>query len=586
MAGRFPSAWLDELFTRADIVQVVSGYLPLKKEGRRYWGLCPFHNEKTPSFSVTPDHNLYYCFGCKAGGNVVQFIMEMERVDFQEAVKLLAERMHMPLPSMEEDPGYEQRQNKKERLYAANKEAARFYHNFLWTPGGKTVLDYLYKRGLTDGMIRKFGLGASPDNWDVLTKHLQKQGYTAEEIKEAGLCVIKDTGTFDMFRNRAMFPIINTQGHVLGFGGRAMGNAMPKYMNTSDTFVFNKRLGVYAANLLKKHRDLKRVILVEGYMDVVSLTQHGVEGVVATLGTALTPEQARLLKRFAPEVWVAYDGDNAGQNAIMRALEIFEAESIPARVLYFPDKLDPDEYIRAHGSDAFHALKPISSVDYRLMRLESGFDLSVPEGCMDYAKACATVLQKVREPVELDHYLEKLSVKTGFSKEVLSAQVGVSTVVPYNQEKKRENFSTRQHSENIEAVKAEKMLLALLSTGTLPAGTVTEEDFSDDMLRAAFIQLSNGKTPAMLIQDAQDEQTRKLYSEVFLQLNDDDHREALIVAQECLRKLRITRFQTRIDAKKASMRQMPDSQSRANALIEIAELSKELLRLKQQESER
>ena len=568
--------------SRADIVQVVSGYLPLKKEGHRYWGLCPFHNEKTPSFSVTPDLNLYYCFGCKAGGNVVQFIMEMERLDFQEAVKLLAERMHIPLPEMDEDPAYEARQSKKERLFAANREAARFYHEYLWTPGGKPVLDYLYRRGLTDGMIRKFGLGASPDNWDVLTKHLRKQGYTAEEIKEAGLCVIKESGTFDMFRNRAMFPIINTQGQVLGFGGRAMGNAMPKYMNTTDTLVFNKRLGVYASNLLKKLRDLKRIILVEGYMDVVSLTQHGVEGVVATLGTALTPEQARLLKRFAPEVWVAYDGDGAGQNAIMRALEIFEAEAIPARVLFFPNKLDPDEFIRQEGEDAFKALKPMSSVDYRLMRLEGEYDLSTQEGGMEYAKACSAVLRKVHEPVELDHYLEKLSVKTGFSKEVLSAQVGVSAD-PYKQEKKREKLPVRTAADAQEGVKAEKMLLALCATGRLPSGTVTGEDFADDTLKQLFLKLMEGKTPAMLIQEAQDEITRKICGEVFSQLNDDDYKETLVVAQECLRKLRITRFQRKIDDIKTAMRTMSDAKDRADALVEIAKLSQELQRLKHQE---
>lgn len=582
MAGRFPSAWLDDLFSRADIVQVVSGYLPLKKEGHRYWGLCPFHNEKTPSFSVTPDLNLYYCFGCKAGGNVVQFIMEMERLDFQEAVKLLAEHMHIPLPDMEEDPAYEERQSKKERLFAANREAARFYHDYLWSPGGKTVLDYLYQRGLTDGMIRKFGLGASPDNWDVLTKHLRKQGYSAEELKEAGLSVIKESGTFDMFRNRAMFPIINTQGNVLGFGGRAMGGAMPKYMNTTDTLVFNKRLGVYASNLLKKMRDLKRIILVEGYMDVVSLYQHGIEGVVATLGTALTPEQARLLKRFAPEVWVAYDGDNAGQNAIMRALDIFETEAIPARVLYFPDKLDPDEYIRQHGADAFIALKPMSNVDYRIMRLEGEYDLSSQEGCMEYAKACAAILRKVREPVEMDHYLEKLSVKTGFSKEVLSAQVGVN-IDAYRPSAKRENLPARKQQDAPEGVKAEKMLLALSATGRLPEGTITPEDFADDLIRDLFNQLRSGKTPAALMQEAQDEKTRKLCGEVFLQLTDDDYKETLIVAQECLRKLRLARFQSKIDEKKASMKLMQNSQERASALIEIAELTKELKRLKAQE---
>ncbi|MCI5771649.1 MAG: DNA primase [Clostridiales bacterium] len=579
MAGRFPSAWLDDLMARADIVQVVSAYLPLKKEGHRYWGLCPFHHEKTASFSVTPDLNLYYCFGCKAGGNVVQFIMEMERLDFQDAVKLLAERMHVPLPEMDEDPGYEARHSHKERLLQANQEAARFYYQFLWTQAGRPVLDYLYGRGLSDGMIRRFGLGASPDNWDLLVRHLKSKGFTQDEVRDAGLCVVKESGVFDMFRNRAMFPIINAQGQVLGFGGRAMGNAMPKYMNTTDTPVFNKRLGVYAANLLKKQRDLKRVILVEGYMDVVSLTQWGIGGVVATLGTALTQEQARLLKRYAPEIWVAYDGDSAGQHAIVRALDIFESEAIPARVLYFPDELDPDEFIRQRGLEAFNALRPLPPTEYRLQREEESHDLSTEDGMLAYAKGCAAILRREKEPLELDRYLDRLAQKTGFSKEVLSAQVGVEHL-PYKPRPKRENFSSGRAQPADEADKAEKMLLSLLATGKLPEGTVTAEDFADDTMRTLAAQLLSGKTPAALTQEADTERMRSLCAEVFSQLNDDDYRDAVVVAQECMHTLRIARFQKKVDEKKKAMAEAETDQERSAALMEIAELSKELSRLK------
>ena len=399
MAARFPSSWMDELYSRVDIVQVVSSYVPLKKNGSRYWGLCPFHHEKTPSFSVNAEQNLYFCFGCKAGGNVVQFVEEMERLNFREAVEYLANMVHLPVPQLQDDPDYEQRRSQRERLLYANREAAKWYHSQLWLPENKNLLDYLYKRGLDDGTIRKFGLGAAPDEWDALTRYLEGKGFTQEELRLAGLTVVKEETRFDMFRNRAIFPIIDIQSNVLGFGGRAMGDAQPKYLNTSDTPVFNKRKGVYAANLLKKQRNLKRIILVEGYMDVVALVQHGINGVVATLGTALTNEQARLLKRYAPEIWVSYDGDSAGQHAIMRALDIFEQEDIPARVLFFPDNLDPDEFIRQRGLDQFEKLRPLRAAEYRLQRAQEGLDISDTEGRMEYAKRCALILKKVKEPV-------------------------------------------------------------------------------------------------------------------------------------------------------------------------------------------
>ena len=465
MAGRIPSAWMDELYARTDIVSVVSAYVPLKKDGRRFWGLCPFHNEKTPSFSVNADLNLYYCFGCKAGGNVVQFVMEMERVSYLEAAKLLADRIHLPLPEMIEDPDYERRRSQRDRLLSANREAARFYHDRLWTQEGQAVLDYLHGRGLDDGVIRRFGLGASTEQWDDLTAYLTGKGYSAEELSLAGLTVVKGDHAFDMFRGRAMFPIIDQQGNVLGFGGRALKDVKPKYLNTADTPVFNKRKGVYAINLLRRVRDLKRVILVEGYMDVVAISQAGVIGAVATLGTSLTNEQARLLKRFAPEVHVAYDGDEAGQHAIERALDIFEQEGVTAKVLYFPDGLDPDEFVRQRGLDAFQAIHPLSAVQYRMQRLRLRHDLQTQEGRTEYAKACAALLKNVRDPVDLENYLEMLSVQTGFSREVLSAQIGVSagSTATHNPPAIREKSTGRSVSHLPEGYRTEQTLLALLS---------------------------------------------------------------------------------------------------------------------------
>lgn len=584
MAGRIPSAWMDELFARTDIVSVVSSYVPLKKDGRRYWGLCPFHNEKTPSFSVNGDLNLYYCFGCKAGGNVVQFVMEMERVSFTEAIKMLADRAHMTLPEMVDDPDYERRRSQRERLLSANREAARFYHERLWQPEGKRVLDYLHGRGLDDGIIRRFGLGASSDSWDDLTRCLEEKGYTREELGLAGLTVVKGDHAYDMFRSRAMFPIIDQHGNVLGFGGRAMNDAKPKYLNTSDTPVFNKRKGVYAINLIRKIRDLKRIILVEGYMDVVAITQAGVTGAVATLGTALTNEQARLLKRYASEVHLAYDGDEAGQHAIERGLDIFEAEGVPVKVLYFPDGLDPDEFIRQRGLDAFQALHPMSATAYRMQRLRMRYDLETQDGRTEYAKACAELLKKVRDPVDLENYLEVLSVQTGFTRDVLLAQIGVTppAAPQHNSAPERETI-TAKHTRLPEGYHTEQTLLSLLATGKLPEGMLKEDDFSDASLRQVAMRLLRGDRPSEILSDPEEpDPVRQAAGEAFSRLSDAEKDSAAAIAADCLRNLQITRLQQEIHAMTELMRTAETSEKRSEALKEVAALSKELARLKQQ----
>ena len=297
MAGRIPDAWLDELRARLNIVDVVGDYVQLKPKGRRYWGLCPFHNEKTASFSVDSEEQMYYCFGCHKGGTVINFVMELERMEFLDAVKLLAERARMQLPDSTDTPEVDR--TLKERVYAANLAAARYFHDALWTSSGAEILGYLHRRGLDDGDIRRFGLGASTGEWDDLTNELIRQGFEEDVLVRSGLTVRKEQKRFDMFRSRAIFPIIDAQGRVLGFGGRAMGDAQPKYLNTPDSPVFNKRQNLYAANFVKKERSLDKLILVEGYMDALALRRVGVQGVVATLGTALTEEQARMMKRYA-----------------------------------------------------------------------------------------------------------------------------------------------------------------------------------------------------------------------------------------------------------------------------------------------
>lgn len=545
MAGRYPPQWLDELRARADIVKVIGSYVTLKKNGHRYVGLCPFHNETAPSFSVDEQKQVYHCFGCKAGGSVIQFVMDIERLSFSEAVAFLADQLHMPLPEMQNDPAYEKRRTLKERIYLANRTAARMYHQLLWQPESSAILHYLQQRGLSDAVIRRFGIGAAPPSAQV-GHRLMEEGFTEEELIQAGLMLRREGRTFDMFRNRAMFPIIDTYGNVLGFGGRAMGDAMPKYLNTSDTPAFNKRYTVFAANLLRKARGLTRVILVEGYMDVVALSQFGVEGVAATLGTALTPEQARLLHRFAPEVYIAYDGDRAGQKAILRGLEVLEGENVPVRVLDFPGGLDPDEFIRQEGLEAFQALKPISAVTYRMRREKERHDVSTEEGRIEYAKACAAILRGVKEPVELENHLRHLSVETGFSKEVLMQQIGAAPPPKVVTAAKREGF--RQKAREVSQVDwTARTLLAVLATGRLPKGSVSPEEFEDPLLRSLCEGLLAGESAASLMERQTDDQGRAAVGDI-LSLNTDLDDDGLMrMAQDCLKKMRKQRLEKALD---------------------------------------
>ena len=587
---RFPPAWLDELRARADIVQVIGQYVSLKKNGRKHWGLCPFHGEKTASFSVDGESQLYYCFGCKAGGSVIQFVMDYERLEFQEAVKHLADQLHMPLPQMESDPDYQRRRSQRERLLECNKEAARYFHQTLFTPAGSAALEYLKRRGLTDNVIRKFGLGAAPNAWDALTKHLQEKGYTVEELKLVGLTVIKEATpatedspakprrAFDMFRNRAIFPIIDQYGNVLAFGGRALCDVQPKYLNTSDTPVFNKRLGVYAANLLRKERHLQRVVLVEGYMDVVALTQFGVPGVCATLGTALTPEQAKLLKRFAPAVYLSYDGDSAGQHAILRGLDILEAEGIPARVLDFPDGLDPDEFIRRDGKDAFDNLPALTPASYRMRRLRAEHDLSTQEGRTEYAKACAAILSKL-EPVERENHLQELMVHTGFSRDVLIQQIGISIpaghqqaptpVVPTRMSPRRDSPAATQEARD------EELLISLLSTNRIPWDLVSEEDFSDPLLSELFSQLAKGISPASIVEMQSDEVVRARVSRILLTPPSEDLDQLIEMARQCISRNRLKRLQEELVTLTRSMSTLTGEAKNA-ALQRAQQLSAEI----------
>ena len=617
MASRYPPSWLEELRSRCDLVQVVSGYVSLKKNGRRYWGLCPFHGEKTASFSVDSEAQLYYCFGCKAGGSVFTFVQEMEHLSFQEAVELLADRAHMRLPELVNDADYEARRERRQRLLDANREAARWFHETLFTPAGADALEYLRGRGLNDAVIRKFGLGAAPDRWNALTRHLTEQGYTLEELQAANLTAVREAEpgedgaparprrVYDVFRGRVMFPVIDQYGNVIAFSGRILEKGGErKYLNTSDTPVFNKRKNVFGANLLRKERHLDRVILVEGNLDVVSLTQFGIRGVCATLGTALTPEQAQLLRRFAPEVCLAYDGDAAGQHAILKGLDLFRDENIPCRVLEFPGGMDPDDFIRREGAEKFRSLPLLSPEAYRIRRLRESLDLSSREGKVAYARQAVSIIAGL-DPVERDGYLRDLALQTGFTRDVLDEQLRSELQKLPRQDPwagkpapsgaRKDPLSvmgaedpgpapsagkeTRPLTETDRKIlRAEEMLLSLAATGLLPEDLCQEEDFSDPELKYLYRDLKAGASPASLIERG-DEGDRSRLTRLLMPPQASGTDELIAMAQECVSVIRRGAYEKKLKEIEERMPNCTDEAERLGLLSEYQALTETLRKL-------
>lgn len=549
MAGRFTDAWLEELRSRVPIEEVVSEYVRLKQKGKRFWGLCPFHGEKTPSFSVDSESQLYYCFGCHKGGTVFNFVMDLERMEFPEAVKYLAERAHMELPEDDRrSDDHRMSSNEREKMYEANVTAARYFHSLLWTDEGAEALNYLYGRGLNDHDIKKSGLGASPRGWDTLTKLLEEKGFERSLIARAGLAVEKDGRAYDMFRGRVIFPIINPQGKVLGFGGRAMGDAQPKYLNTPDTPVFNKRNGLYALNLAKNERQAGRLVLVEGYMDVVSLRKYGVQGVVATLGTALTEEQARLMKRYTGEVWISYDGDSAGRKAALRALDILDVAGLSTKVLDYPGGMDPDDFVKANGLEGFNALRKIDGVEYRMLRARDDLDISTQEGMTAYALRACAIIRGVKNPVEAENYLRRLANETGYERDILARQVGA--IEPQKEFAPRQ---PRRGGAEIKASREEGMLVAMLAKGMIPPQSVSPDDFDSPLNAGAAKWLLDGKPISSYVDGLEEEDRSRMMADINSDFLPDDQAMALDMARDMLRAIREKRKKIRIDELKAKL---------------------------------
>lgn len=501
----FPDSFLQELKLRSDITEIASSYVNLKRHGRNMVGLCPFHGEKTPSFNIYTESGSFYCFGCGAGGDVITFIMKIENLDYVEAVKFLAQRAGMEMPENTYDDSLSKLRMK---IYEANREAARFFHATLLSQRGQSGLNYLRGRALSDRTIRHFGLGFADDDWNSLCNHLKNKGFSEYEIYSANLAFKRKNGNgiYDRFVNRVMFPIIDLRGNVIAFGGRIMTDEKPKYLNTSDTPVFKKSENLFSLNNAKSS-GTRTLILCEGYMDVIALNQAGFTNAVATLGTALTNEQAVLMKRYADEVIICYDADGAGQKATARAIDILRNAGLPIKILTVPSGKDPDEFIRSKGENGPAAFKLLiekcgNDIEYRLMKLKENYNLNTTDGKVAFLNEAVKIVATIESPIERDVFASKLCAELEIDKNAFLEQIS-----KVKRRDRRENIKketrqiqaelngqsdkiNREHYKKPRSSSAEEALLVYLINNPDYANSISErvtpDKFSNSLIKRYY----------------------------------------------------------------------------------------------------
>ncbi len=443
----FPQSFIDELLARNPIEDVVGRHVTLRRSGANMFGLCPFHGEKTASFSVAPDKGIYYCFGCHKGGGAINFVMEMEGLTYPDAVRSLAKQCGMEVP---EDDQYQSRYRQQERLWALCKEAARYFHTQLYSEAGAQGLAYAQKRGMPKSTLTTFGIGFAPDSWNGLIMAMKAKGYTEQELKDAGLVSEKGGRIYDRFRNRVMFPIIDVRGNIIGFGGRVMDDSTPKYLNSPETVIFNKRKNLFALNLARKSK-LGYLILVEGYMDAIALHQYGFDCAVASLGTSLTEEHATLISRYVEQVVLIYDGDEAGQRATKRAIPILERAGIRVKVLQMKDAKDPDEFLKKFGADKFKLLLEESSnrVEYQLNAIARKYDLRVDDQRIRFVQEAAELICTLDSSVKREIYSGRVAQAAQITEDSMKMEVSKAF--------KRRLARERKQQEKIDLAPAQTM---------------------------------------------------------------------------------------------------------------------------------
>lgn len=562
MTGNFPNDWLEELFNRNDIVSIASGYTLLKQSGHDYTGLCPLHNEKSASFHVNSEKQVFYCFGCQKGGTVIDLVKEYEHIGFREAVEYLAQKVNLSLPqSGKSEEELKKERDLRERQYDLNRMAAMFYHQTLLSDEGMYAREYLYKRGIDDNTIKRFGLGYSPDRWDGFKKYASDNGYSEEELSSLSLLVKKDNSSFDMFRNRIMFPIINVYSKVIGFGGRTMEKIEPKYLNSSENKIFNKGSNLYALNIARKNSKLDSIILCEGYIDVIALHQYGFSNAVASLGTAFTNEQMKLIKRYTDTVLLSYDGDKAGQNATMKALNIISKAGMRARILQYPDGMDPDDYIRKDGAEGMQRVinLALSEIDYRLKTAAKGLDLNNKDVHADYAITAIQALKDVSDPIQREAGLLRISEQTGFTLDTLYQQMGDSrSIAPKSQPRiySQNNIKSLKTEDSASKSAEARILILMLDDKQWRAKILSEnwlEYFVTPLYRRIYEILTKYDVSSEIklieiLSQCEDEEKAKI---TLLFGYNDDYGDKAKLYKDCKRELKINKINIRIEELKS-----------------------------------
>lgn len=497
---RYSDDIIEEIINSNDIVDVVSQYVTLKRSGRNFLGLCPFHKEKTPSFSVSPDKQIFHCFGCGVGGNVIHFVSKIESLNFKESIEMLAEKAGMALPTI--DSGEDsKRQELKEKIYKINEAVAELYHKTLYEPIAKPAQEYVKKRKLDNKTLVNFKIGYAP-NQNILYKFLKEKGFNEEEILTSTLVKRYNNTYIDSFKNRLIFPILDVRNRVIAFGGRVLDNSLPKYINSPDTVVYNKGRNLYGLNVAKKSK-LDKIIMVEGYMDCVSLHQRGIPNVVASLGTALTENQGRLLRKYSEKVIISYDSDGAGQAATLRGLEILKNIGCDVRILQMEGAKDPDEYVIKYGNGRFNLLveNAISLVEFKVKVLKKNLNLENANDKIKFLKETAKILQKTDSKIEQEIYIDKISKEYGISKEAIYAEINKQTGNKIGNKVLEKNRSVVAKKENNEVPlvlqKRENAIIALLINGN----------------KTVYDQIKHRILPSDLKLDVNKKIVEKVYSE-------------------------------------------------------------------------
>lgn len=580
--------FISELLAKTDIVQLISRYVPVSKKGNTYWCCCPFHHESDPSFSVSESKQVYHCFGCKESGNALTFVQKIESVDFMDAVKILAENAHMEIPEFRREGNREKYDaKKKDRLYELMRAAARHYHDNLSLPVAAHAREYLKKREIDERLIVKFGLGYSINGGEMI-EHLQGLGYTKAEMKEAGLIEQRADSWYDVFYGRLMFPIIDNFGKVVAFGGRTLkaDYEFAKYRNSSATPIFDKSRTIYGINLLKKKKQresVDSVIMTEGYMDVIALHKGGFDTAVASMGTALTLQQAKTLKNYAKRVYISYDGDGAGQKATMRGLDILESAGLSVRVVELPEGMDPDDVIKKLGRETYAKLlsEAVTLTAFKIKTLKKSYDLTDPEEKSKFAVEAIRVIKRLQNPVEQEEYVNLVQSLTGYSKSVLMKQAELSA-----SESEPPPSEVKPSSPKVEGKlqRAAMFVLASLIAEKIYANKETEPDFMPseggfrEVYEAAVRDVDrSGQVRMDVMYSSLSEEGAELLSRLAdYEFMEGDGKEKY---RDCVRTLKIARLQEEINAETEKSK-ITKGEEQRSILARLAKLTKKLNELK------